>query len=201
MINFVKSFVIAISLALSTAAVAADHPAQDVVEKTVSDLLEVMRTDGDRVREDSDFLLTKLDQIVVPHLDFVSMTKLSIGKHWRRASDTQKEELVKQFKAFLLNTYASAVNEYKGGEVKFDPFRPASREDRAVVRSTFVQSGSDPVPVVYKLREKSGWKIYDIEVSQLSLVTNYRSSFSGEIEKNGVDGLISLLAERNEKKL
>ena len=196
---FLKGMLLAAMLAVAGMASAADHPAQAQVETTVNDLLEVMRTDGERVRSDPDYLLQKLDEIVVPNLDFVSMTKLSVAKYWRRASGEQKEELVEQFKMFLLNTYASAINEYKGGEVKFEPFRPESREDRAVVRSTFVQAGSDPVPVIYKLRDKDGWKVYDIEVSQLSLVTNYRSSFASEIDNNGIDGLISLLKKRNSK--
>lgn len=187
----------AMSLAVFGSAVAADHPAQQLVENSVAELLLVMREDGERIRSEPEFLQQKLEEIVVPHLDFLSMTKLSIGKYWRRASDEQKEQLVIQFKQFLLNTYASAVNEYKGGEVKFDPFQPASREDRAVVKSVFQQSGSEQIPVVYKLRDKKGWQIYDIEVSQLSLVTNYRSSFSNEIDQNGIDGLISLLKERN----
>ncbi len=203
MFKALKGFALAVVMAgtalVSGQAASAEHPAQQLVEDSVAQLLELMRTEGDRVREDRDYLLGKLDEMVVPHLDFVSMTKLSVGKYWRRATDDQKTALVEQFKQFLLNTYTSAVNEYKGGEVAFERFRPAGREDRAVVRSTFTQPSGGNVPVVYKLRDKEGWKIYDIEVEQLSLVTNYRSSFASEIDKNGIDGLISLLKERNGK--
>jgi len=174
-----------------------EHPAQEMVVNTVDKLLAVVRNDADRIKNEPGFLDARIEELVVPSLDFEAMTKLSVGKYWRRADDEQKKALVREFSAFLLNTYTSAIDEYKGGVVTFETFKPQSREDRAVVRSRFTQSGSADVPVIYKLRNKGGWKIYDIEVSQLSLVTNYRSSFAIEIDKNGIDGLISLLKSRN----
>lgn len=180
-----------------TAPAIAEHPAQDLVVSTVDKLLDVVRNDADKIKNDPAFLDAKVNELIVPNLDFEAMTKLSVGKHWRKANAEQRDALIHEFTDFLLATYTSAIDEYKGGEISFEKFKPQSRENRAVVRSKFSQSGSQDVAVNYKLHNKDGWKIYNIEVDKLSLVTNYRSSFSSEIDKNGIDGLISLLKSRN----
>ena len=135
----------------------------------------------------------------MPHLDFDTMTKLAVGKFWRRADAAQQAELIVEFKMLLLNTYTDALTEYSNETITFEPFRPEERADRAVVRSTFSQSGGSDVPVLYKLRDKGGWSIYDIEVNNISLVTNYRTAFTSEIGKGGIAGLIETLKERNAK--
>ena len=177
---------------------AADHPAQAMVEDAVNEALDVLRTRKDELLADPELLRSEIDRIVVPHVDFNTMTKLAVGKHWRRADATQKTELVTEFQNLLLNTYAGALNQYSGQDITFEPFRPESRPDRAVVRSTFEQSGgAQDVPVLYKLRDKDGWLIYDIEVNNISLVTNYRTAFANEISRGGVAGLIATLKQRN----
>ena len=178
-------------------ALAADHPAQTLVVDSTTEMLEVLRNEGDRVAADPAYLAGKVEEIVVPHLDFNTMTKLAVGKFWRQADAGQKTELVTEFKTLLLNTYTSALTEYSGGTIEFEPFRPEQRDDRAVVRSVFDQSGGQAVPVVYKLRERDGWSIYDIEVDGLSLVTSYRTAFASEIRKGGIDGLLGTLEKRN----
>lgn len=198
-----KSILIAMSalvLVLSSAAsFAADHPAQTLIEDSVTAMMELFEKDGERLKSDPDFLKSKVDELVVPNLDFEAMTKLAVGKFWRRADAEERNELVAQFTTLLLNTYTGALAEYSGGSVKFEPFRPESREDRAVVRSSFSETTGSEIPVIYKLREKSGWFIYDIDVNNISLVTSYRSAFNNEIEKGGIEGLIGALKERNNK--
>ena len=185
-------------LAQVPAHAAVDHPAQAMVEEAVNEALDVLRTRKDELVANPDLLRSEIDRIVLPHVDFSTMTKLAVGKYWRQADATQKTELVTEFQSLLLNTYAGALNQYSGQDISFDPFRPESRDDRAVVRSTFEQSGgAQDVPVLYKLRDKDGWAIYDIEVNNISLVTNYRTAFANEISRGGVGGLIETLKRRN----
>jgi phospholipid transport system substrate-binding protein len=186
--------------ASSMVSVAAEHPAQTLVENSITAMLDVLKNEGDRIKADPEYLQSKVDELIVPNLDFDTMTKLAVGKFWRKADATQQTELISEFKMLLLNTYTGALTEYSGETITFEPFRPEEREDRAVVRSNFSQSGGDNVPVVYKLREKGGWSIYDIEVNNISLVTNYRTAFTSEIGKGGIAGLIETLKERNSKK-
>ena len=200
MLKHLQVIIAAVALAMSSlVATAADHPAQALVEESITGMLDVLKNDGERIKTDEEYLQAKIDELIVPHLDFNTMTKLAVSKFWRRADAEQKVELVTEFKMLLLNTYTGALNLYSGEAIAFEPFRPESRDDRAVVRSTFSQSGGDDVPVNYKLRDNDGWSIYDIEVNQISLVTSYRAAFANEIEKGGIAGLINTLKERNEK--
>jgi len=153
----------------------------------------------DAAKADPAVLQAKVDEVVVPHIDFKTMTRLSVGKKWKQADAQQQVDLVTEFQALLLNTYTTAITQYGGEKIEFEKFRPEKRDDRAVVRTSFNQSGSSPVPVNYKMRDKSGWKIYDIEVAGLSLVNNFRQKFTDEINRNGIDGLLTFLRERNSR--
>jgi len=200
MIKQIRIILAAFALTFASgAAQAAEHPAQTMVVDAIMQMLDVLKNDGDRIESDPEYRQTKVDEIIVPHLDFDTMTKLAVGKFWRRADAEQQVELIDEFKTLLLNTYTGALTEYSGETITFEPFRPEEREDRAVVRSTFSQSGGSDVPVIYKLREKNGWTIYDIEVNGISLVTNYRTAFTNEITNGGIDGLLATLKERNAK--
>ncbi len=188
-------------LSFAQGAAAQEHPAQSLVEDAVNEAIQVLEAEGDALANDPELLAQRVDEIITPHVDFGTMTKLAVGKFWRRADAAQKPELVTQFKKLLMNTYSGALSEYRGQTISFLPFRPERREDRAVVRSEFNQSGgAGDVPVIYKLRDKGGWKIYDIEVNGISLVTSYRSAFSNEISKGGIAGLLKTLEERNARK-
>lgn len=198
MFRTIQIFICAVALTLASfVAHAEEHPAQTLVVDAISSMLKVFKEDGEKLKNDPEYLQSKVDELIVPNLDFETMTKLAVSKFWRRADADQQKVLVDEFTTLLLNTYTGALTEYSGESITFDPFKPESREDRAVVSSTFGQSGGDDVPVIYKLRNKGGWSIYDIEVNDISLVTSYRSAFSNEIEKGGIDGLIDALKERN----
>ena len=201
MTNLIKSIVAAVVLAVLPVshAVAEDHPAQTLVVDSTTKLITVLKEEGERIKTDKAFLDEQIATHVVPNIDFNLMTKLAVGKAWRQADEEQRVNLVAQFKALLLNTYTNALTEYSGESIEFQPFKPEKREDRAVVRSVFKQSGGSTVPVLYKLRDKEGWLIYDIEVDQISLVTSYRTAFSNEIEKGGIEGLLQTMKDKNAK--
>lgn len=186
---------------LSTMALVAtaadDHPAQTMVIDSTTQLIDVLKTQGDRIKNDKAFLDEQVNKFVVPFVDFKTMTKLAVGKSWKQADAQQRVDLVDEFKALLLNTYTNALTEYSGESIDFEDFKPERRDDRAVVRSTFKQASGNSVPVLYKLRDKDGWLIYDIEVDQISLVTSYRTAFSSEIEKGGIDGLLKTMKDKN----
>jgi len=179
------------------ASAADDHPAQTLVVDSTTELIDVLKKEGERIKEDQAFLDAQITTYVVPNVDFDTMTKLAVGKSWRIADEQQKADLVTEFTSLLLNTYTNALTEYSGESIDFQPFKPEKRDDRAVVRSVFKQSNGSTIPVLYKLREKDGWLIYDIEVDQISLVTSYRTAFSNEIEKGGIEGLLQTMKDKN----
>ena len=182
-----------------TATAQEEHPAQALVQEAITEMLAYLADNIDEIRADKSLVDAKAEEVIVPHIDFVAMTQLSVGKNWRVADKTQQTELVEEFKTLLVNTYTSAMTLYSGEAIEFEPFRPESREDRAVVRTAFKQNSGSDVPVTYKLREKGKWGIYDIEVAGLSLVSNFRQKFTDEINANGIDGLLDFLRKRNNR--
>ena len=174
-----------------------NHPAKVLVESAVSDILEVYENESSRLISDPEYLQAKIDELIVPYLDLEAMTQRVVGKFWRRADEDQQQQLVKQFSAFLDKTYAQALTEYNGETVSFEPFTLTDQEDRATVRSKVNLGTGLSIPVLFKLQEEDGWRIYDVEVYGLSLLNMLRIAFSSEIERGGIDGLIQTLKERS----
>ncbi|MDQ7076020.1 MAG: ABC transporter substrate-binding protein [Gammaproteobacteria bacterium] len=184
--------------AFSTLALA-DSP-QEMVIKTTDSLFELLKKEQDRLQSDPVFLRQQVDELILPHMDFNAMTKLAVGKNWRKATAKQRRELEAQFRELLVSTYANSLSEFAKHEIKFLPFRTSSRKNRAQVRSQVLQAGAASISMVYRLRKKKEqWKIYDITIDGISLVTNYRSSFTGEVSKNGIQGLIKVLQDKNQR--
>ncbi|MFW5969870.1 MAG: MlaC/ttg2D family ABC transporter substrate-binding protein [Halofilum sp. (in: g-proteobacteria)] len=185
---------------LNAAAEPDPEKAQTMVQDVIDRMLDVLRNDLDEADDEAEFLERKMDEIVAPRLDFITMTKLAVGRHWRDADNDQKRALVTEFRELLLRTYADSLREYDNEELELLPLEPVDREDRAKVRSRVIQSDGPEIPVNYSLRFHDGeWKVYDIVIDGVSMVTNYRSTFSNEIRSNGVDGLVSVLRTKNRK--
>lgn len=198
MLKNIHAITITLFLSLVSPLLAAqEHPSQTMVTDAITAMLAVFKEEGDKLESDPAFLQSKLNEHILPILDFETMTRLAVGKFWRRADETQQETMVNEFQTLLINTYSDALTQYSGEAIEFEPYRAERREDRAVVRSVFNTTTGDAVPVIYKLRDKGGWSVYDIEVNEISLVTSYRSGFSSEIEKGGIEGLINTLKKRN----
>ena len=177
--------------------------AKELVRDTTNHLLEVLREQAAEDDIDVDVLRAKVDELVKPHLDFPTMTRLAVGRHWRDASDEQKIALVDEFRELIVRTYSSAleqVEDYDGQRIEFLPLRDSDREDRVEVRSRVIQPDGPEIPVNYGLRYTNGeWKLYNVTVDGISLVTTYRSGFSTVVNREGIDGLIEDLRQKNER--
>jgi phospholipid transport system substrate-binding protein len=140
------------------------------------------------------------EQKVLPHFDFKRMTQLAVGPGWKQASPTQQQALENGFRTLLVNTYTSALSVgVSGGQtVEVKPPQAQPQQDEVTVKTVVKEAGKQPVSIDYRLeRTPDGWKVYDVVVEGLSLVTNYRSSFASEINRSGIDGLIKVLEDKN----
>lgn len=177
----------------------ADEIPPDALVRTVSaDVLEVVRKDKD-IQSGNIRKAVELAEVkVLPHFDFLHMTRLAVGKDWRKASPEQQQQLVQEFRTLLVRTYSKAFVEYRNQAIEYKPFKMQPTETDVLVRTVVNQSGGKPVQIDYNLdKTAQGWKVYDISVAGVSLVTNYRSSFTQEVSAGGIDGLISSLRQKN----
>ena len=139
-----------------------------------------------------------VEQKVLPHVDFSRATQLALGAGWRQATPAQREALTAQFQSLLVRTYSGALASYRDQKIDVLPVRMRPGDAEATVHCQVRQSGQAPIAIDYQMeRADGGWKVFDITVDGMSLVLNYRSSFSEEIANHGIDGLISALEAKN----
>lgn len=189
-------FLLASMLCVSVAA-AEDHPAQQLVAQTTTDLLLSFQTEKEAIEADSAVLRSIVGDKILPHFDFVRMSKLALGKHWRRATVPQRKAFTVQFRELLVNTYAKALYRFADAEVSYKPTR-FQEGDKHVDVTSLVDAGDEPVEVTYRLHnKKETWKVFNITIEGVSLITNYRSTFSSFVSKKGIDALVADLERKN----
>lgn len=168
------------------------------LKRTSDDVIKVLKDKHDELAKNPELVYQIVDKYILPHLDDVTMAKLALGKNWRSATNDQKIAFVDEFRDLLIRTYSKSLQEFRDQTINFSPTDVAPGEDRAVVKSEVVQNGGSTIPVAYRVRLKDNdWKVYDITIDGVSLVTSYRGTFTQEVRKSGMDGLLKLLRDKN----
>lgn len=177
----------------------AQEIAPDVLVRNVSnDVLDIVRKDKDIQSGNTRKAVELAEAKVLPHFNFERMTRLAVGKDWRQASPAQQKMLIDEFRALLVRTYSKALTEYRNQTIDFKPLKMQPADTDVLVRTLVNQPGSKAVQIDYNLEKVDRtWKVYDITVAGISLVTNYRGSFAQEVNAGGIDGLIATLRTKN----
>lgn len=184
-----------------TAAGAASEEPQEVIKSTTDQVIDRIKADRESLREEPMRLRGIVDEYIAPHFDFPRMSQWVLGKYWREATDDSRERFIEEFKNLLVRTYASALLEYSEQQIVYHPVNAPGDARMVTVRTDIEQDNGAPIPIVYKMHNKDGdWKVFDVSVDGVSLISTYRASFASEIRKGGLDGLIATLAARNEAK-
>lgn len=180
---------------------AANTVAPDALVKSVSDdVISIVRQDKAIQSGDTRKAVTLVETKVLPYFDFAHMTRLAVGKDWKQASADQKTVLTQEFKTLLVRTYSNALTKYRDQQIDFEPLKAKPEDTDVIVRTKVRQAGAKAVQIDYNL-EKQGdnWKVYDVLVAGVSLVTNYRDEFGQEVRAGGIDGLIKSLKDKNKQ--
>jgi phospholipid transport system substrate-binding protein len=170
-----------------------------LIKNTVHDVLDVVRADKEMRAGNQKKLLELVDAKVLPHFDFERMTKLAVGKAWRTATPEQKQSLMSEFRIMLVRTYTKAFTSYRDQIVEVKPYKLDAAATEVTIKTAIVKPGSQQSVLVDYDMEKTpeGWKVYDLTVEGVSLVTSYRGTFADQIQQAGVDGLIKTLVDKN----
>ena len=179
----------------------ADVDSPDALIKKVSDdVLTIVRQDKDIQSGNTKKAMDLVEAKVLPHFNFQHMTALAMGKDWRKATPEQKKRLSEEFKTLLVRTYSNALTGYRDQTIRYKPVKMQSGDEEVLVRTEIVQPGNKPIQLDYALEKLAdGWKVFDVVVAGVSLVTNYRDTFSQEVRANGVDGLVQMLVAKNKQ--
>jgi len=181
-------------------ALAADMPPDVLARTTTQEVLAILKQDKDIQSGNQSRAYQLVEAKILPNFDFNRMTQLAVGKHWPRATAKQKQELVTESRNLLVRTYSSSLTAFTNQTVEFKPLAMKPDETDVTVRSEIRQPGGQPIPIDYSMYKTAfGWKVYDVAIDGVSLVTNYRASFSSTIRQNGIDGLIKTLAAQSER--
>jgi len=193
-----RNWIAAIAACMATLALAAELAPDELVRKTVDEVLAVIRTDKDLQAGNNKKILELVDAKVLPNFDFPRMTQLAMGRNWRDASEAQKEALTREFRTLLVRTYSSSLSQYRNQAIEVKASRLAPGDSDTLVKTMIVQPGGPGVPIDYGMEKTpTGWKVYDVVIDGVSLVTTYRGSFSDQIRQGGIDGLVKTLKDRN----
>ncbi|MBI4809512.1 MAG: ABC transporter substrate-binding protein [Nitrosomonadales bacterium] len=187
-------------LLCAAAGVRADVPEPDVlIKNTVREVLDIVRADKDLRAGNQKKMLELVDAKVLPHFNFERMTKLAVGKGWRTATPEQKQALQSEFRILLVRTYTKAFTSYRDQIIEVRPLKLDAAMDEVTVKTEIIKPGAQqPILVDYDLEKTpNGWKVFDLTVEGVSLVTSYRGTFADQIQQVGIDGLIKTLVDKN----
>lgn len=177
---------------------ASDIPPDVLARTTTQEVLAVLKQDKDIQNGNLNKVYQLVEAKVLPNFDFNRMTQLSVGKHWPRATAQQKQALVTEFRNLLVRTYATSLTAFSNQTVEFKPLTLKPDDEDVTVRTEIRQPGGQPLPIDYSMYKTAfGWKVYDVSIDGVSLVTNYRASFASAVRQGGIDGLIKTLAAQS----
>lgn len=195
----ILSSVFLLGLNIAQAQAQKSDDAVKLVESTTHAIQGAIKKDHDKLTTDHKRLMELVDKIVLPHFDFHKMSSWALGKYWRTATAKQKKEFTDEFQKLLVRTYAVALLDNANRVIKFLPVQADKNAEKVTVRTEVPQDGGFPIPINYKMQYKgSEWKVYDVEIDGISLVSNYRTTFAGQIRKSGIDSVIASMQKRNE---
>ena len=179
---------------LSLPVVADNHGPDDFLKASVAEVMDFITNNKAQLDEDDTYLVSKMNEIVIPKLDIKLMSRIVLGKkHWNAISTSEKSDFMDAFKNLMVKTYMKSLTAFEGEKIKFLPYTPGKRDDIAKVKSIYLLNEGE-LPVSYRLKKTdSQWRVYDIIIDGVSLLRNYRSDFKAHVTDKGVSSLIDQL--------
>ena len=184
------------ALAAVSTASATPVPPDEVVKTTTERLQKEIGAREKEFKADQTRLYAFVDEVIVPKFDTKYIAQLILARHWKAASADQRTRFQAAFKDMLVHSYANALVEYHSSvKAEWQPLRMAPDATDVTVNSRLVRgNGKPPLPIGFAMRLKDGeWKVYDIVIENLSLVTSFRSQINSEIKRTSLDALIQRL--------
>ncbi|MGI9305455.1 MAG: MlaC/ttg2D family ABC transporter substrate-binding protein [Gammaproteobacteria bacterium] len=196
--KLIRYIAVVLVVGFAPAALANSEPA-DLVRSTSDEILNVLKEQAAAGERNPQVINDKLVSILEPVVDFDHFAKSVLGKHWRKASEDQRTRFIAEFRSFLIRSQTKPLTDFADTEVNVLSSRAKNEKNVAVYSEMDQNNGKQPVSVIYLFRKnkQDEWKLVNLVIEGLNLLKNFRTSFSDEINKKGIDGLIKHLAESN----
>ena len=177
----------------------ADIAAPDVmVKNTADEVLEILNKDI--ANGDMNKIGKLVEEKIATKFDFNLMSRMVLGRNWNTASREQQDQFIVEFRSLLVRTYSSALSKYRNQTIEYKPLLAKLSDTKVRVKTEIIQPGGPAIPLDYSLEKiENTWKVYDVSIDGLSLVALYRGQFAEEVKRNGIDGLIQKLADKNRR--
>ena len=196
--KYLSSVILSFVLFCASATAHANVPADVFVKGVADDVLTIVKKDKDIQNGDQEKIFALAEEKIMPNFNFDHVCRLVLGKNFSKASKEQQDAFQREFRTLLIRTYASALSKYRNQTIEYKPMRDIADDKQVSVKTQILQPGGQPIGVDYTLEQMGDvWKVYDITIEGVSLVTNYRGQFSNEVRQGGMDGLIQKLVEKN----
>ncbi len=193
----ITTLITVLAMFVTLPSLAAVVPPDQVARETADATLREIKARRQELSANPQKLYALVEQQLLPHFDFERMSQLVLGKYWRDANPEQRERFSTSFQRMLVRSYSHALIEYDSERIEWAPLRMPAGTTDVLVRSNVIRKGGPPIPINYNVHLKGGqWLVYDVTIDAISLVTNYRGTFSSEIRKGGIDSLIAKLEQK-----
>jgi phospholipid transport system substrate-binding protein len=193
-------FPVLLALFLVDTAYAEPTPPDVLVKNTTNDVLEIIKSDKDIENGDMNKLGKLVEDKIATKFDFNQMSRMVLGRNWYTASKQQQDQFIVEFRSLLVRTYSSALSKYRNQTIEFMPSYAKPDDTEVRIKTQIIQPGGPSIPLNYSLEKNADdWKVYDVTIDGVSLVTIYRGQFAEELKQNGIDGVIQKLVEKNKR--
>lgn len=199
--QLISAFVLVLAALLAAPFGLAQPVAPDVLLKSVTlEVLAILREDREMQAGNAAKVAALVEARILPHFDFTRMTRIAVARNWPLATPEQQQSLITEFRTLLVRTYSVALASYRDQVIEFRPLHAAPGATEVTVKSVIRQAGAAPLTLDYDMENgAAAWKVYDVKIDGISLVTTYRETFAGKVREGGLDGLIQSLADKNRK--
>jgi phospholipid transport system substrate-binding protein len=187
-----KRTLLALLAAFTITAQAAAPAPDELVKTTTATLQKDIGENHVKYKANLPAFYKVVDDIIVPHFDVPYIGKLVLARNWKEASADQRTRFQLAFKNMLIRAYANALlDNYDTVNVQWQPLRMTAETDDVSVNSTLARKAGEPIHISFKMHlAEAAWKIYDITIENVSLISNFRAQFAAEIKKTSLDDVI-----------
>lgn len=197
--SLLQTPVIAAGSGQEVQAVESETSPETVIQTAIDDLTDLVNRTAPQGPRNG--FHDELGETLAPYVDVPLMSRLAVGKHWRSANPEQRERLTREYRDLLIATYSVPLRSLRNSRVSVRAIDRNEDNSRARVRVDVEPPDEAAVVLLFKLyRKEDRWLVYDMSVEGVSLTTNYRSEFASIISRDGLDGLIAQLADKNDRR-